>query len=77
VSKLLLHTSHTQFTTNAYFRSDSGNAYGGVSGIKVAQPSGGNRGENTKESSAANRNLNQAANAADFWLFQIQSTVLM
>lgn len=60
-----------------YFRSDSKNAYGGVNDNKNLSPGDQNKNEDTLKENLYNQKTNQLSVTSDFWLFQIQSTILM
>lgn len=64
-------------------RSDRVNAYGGVNlaNLKLVEVNGAGGAGQTTDLTSKEKNANQQANKlaemSDYWLFQIQSTVLM
>lgn len=58
-------------------RSDRKNAYGGVNGMKNVSPGNGNSKESEGKESREEENAKKTTALSDFYLYQIQSNILL
>ncbi|CAF0723375.1 unnamed protein product [Brachionus calyciflorus] len=74
--KFVASRSNLDRYTNV-FSSDSKNAYGGANDQKILNPGLGNSNEEANKENFFDQNVKKQTEASEYWLFQIQSTVLI